>query len=145
MVSQGIQIMEIVMSLIGWLTVIIVCALPMWKVTAFIGANIVTAQTIWEGMWMTCVVQSKGQMQCKVYDSIAMIIISILTGIVGICLSISGGKCTNCTAEEGSQRHHCAPGPPTPLSILVRASVVRDLHFLGNFSHGIAFISQNKN
>ena len=45
----------------------------------------------------------------------------------------------------------CAPGPPTPLSILVRAnlrcslkgvvhSVVRD--FLGSF---LAFISQNKN
>ena len=50
----------------------------------------------------------------------------------------------------------CAPGPPTSLSILVRAclrcsvkgvvhSVVRDLQILGNFSHGIAFISQNKN
>jgi hypothetical protein len=50
----------------------------------------------------------------------------------------------------------CAPGPPTPISILVRDhlrcsvkgvvhSVVRDLQFLGNFSHGIAFISQNKN
>ena len=50
----------------------------------------------------------------------------------------------------------CAPGPPTALSILVRATlhcsvkgvvhiVVRDLQFLGNFSHGIAFISQNKN
>ena len=50
----------------------------------------------------------------------------------------------------------CALGPPTPLSILVRASLlcsvkgevhsfVRDLQFLGNFSHGIAFISQNKN
>ena len=50
----------------------------------------------------------------------------------------------------------CAPGPPTPLSILVRASlrcyvkgvvhsVVRDLQFLDNLSHGIAFISQNKN
>jgi hypothetical protein len=50
----------------------------------------------------------------------------------------------------------CAPGPPSPLSILVRASlrcsvtgavhsVVRDLQFLGNFSCGIAFICQNKN
>ena len=50
----------------------------------------------------------------------------------------------------------CASGPPTPISILVRASlrcsvkgvvhsVVPDLQFLGNFSHGIAFISQNKN
>jgi hypothetical protein len=50
----------------------------------------------------------------------------------------------------------CAPGPPTPLSILVRAtlrcsvkgvihSIVQDLQFLCNFSYGIAFISQNKN
>ena len=50
----------------------------------------------------------------------------------------------------------CSPGPPTPLSILVRDSlscsgkgvghsVVRDFQFLGHFSHGIAFISQNKN
>ena len=49
-----------------------------------------------------------------------------------------------------------APGPPTPLSNLVRDSlpesvkrvvhsVVRDLQFLGNSSHGIAFIFQNKN
>ena len=50
----------------------------------------------------------------------------------------------------------CALGPPTPLSILVRDSlrcsvngvvhsVVRDLQFLANFSHGIALISQNQN
>ena len=69
-----------------------------------------------------------------------------------------------CEASVSQTRHSnvlvlllsCAPGPPTPLSILVRASlrcsvkgvvhsVVRDLQFLGNFSHGIAFISQNKN
>ena len=50
----------------------------------------------------------------------------------------------------------CVPGPPTPISILVRdrlccsvkgvvRSIVPDLQFLGNFSHGIAIISQNKN
>ena len=49
----------------------------------------------------------------------------------------------------------CSVVPLTPLSILVRASLrcslkgvvhsaVRDLQFLGNFSHGIALISQNK-
>ena len=49
----------------------------------------------------------------------------------------------------------CAPRPPTPLSILVRDSmrssvkgvvysVTPDLQFLGNFSHRIDFISQNK-
>ena len=50
----------------------------------------------------------------------------------------------------------CAPGPPTPLSILVRDSLrcsvkgvvhslIQDLQFLGNFSNGITLISQNKN
>ena len=69
-----------------------------------------------------------------------------------------------CEASVSQTRHSnvlvlllsCAPGPLTPLSILVINSllcsvkgvvhsVVRDLQFLGNFSHGIEFISQNKN
>lgn len=118
MVSQGIQIIGISMAVIGWFMVIIVCALPTWKVTAFVGANIITAQTVWHGMWMNCVVQSTGQMQCKVYDSMlalpqdlqaarAMIIISILTGIFGVVLSIAGGKCTNCIEDERAKAKAC--------------------------------------
>lgn len=118
MVSQGIQIIGISMSVVGWLMVVVVCALPMWKVTAFIGANIITAQTIWQGMWMNCVVQSTGQMQCKVYDSMlalpqdlqaarAMVIISILAGIVGVILAIAGAKCTNCIEEERAKAKTC--------------------------------------
>ncbi|XP_038548662.1 claudin-4-like [Micropterus salmoides] len=118
MVSQGIQIFGMLMALIGWFMVIVVCVLPMWKVTAFIGANIITAQIIWQGMWMNCVVMSTGQMQCKVYDSMmalpqdlqaarAMIIISILTGIFGVIFSIAGGKCTNFIEEERSKAKAC--------------------------------------
>ena len=70
----------------------------------------------------------------------------------------------SCEASVSQTRHsnvlvlllRSALGPPTPRSILGRASlrcsvkevvhsVVRDLQFLGNFSHGLAFISQNKN
>ncbi|XP_061136779.1 claudin-4-like [Syngnathus typhle] len=114
MVSQGVQMIGVSMAAVGWLMVIVVCALPMWKVTAFVGANIITAQTIWQGLWMNCVVQSTGQMQCKVYDSMlaleqdlqaarAMIIVSIITGIFGVMLAIVGGKCTNCMEEEASK------------------------------------------
>ena len=39
----------------------------------------------------------------------------------------------------------CVPGPPTSLSIAVRDSLHCPLKFLGNFSHGVAFISQNEN
>nr|XP_046245839.1 claudin-like protein ZF-A89 [Scatophagus argus] len=106
MVSMGRQMLGFVLAIIGFLGTIIVCALPMWKVTAFIGANIVTAQVIWEGLWMSCVMQSTGQMQCKIYDSLlalnedlqaarALVVIAIIVAAFGILLGIAGGKCTN--------------------------------------------------
>uniref|UniRef100_A0A8C9R8F1 Claudin n=1 Tax=Scleropages formosus TaxID=113540 RepID=A0A8C9R8F1_SCLFO len=111
MASMGIQILGLTIAIVGFLGVIIMCALPMWKVTAFIGANIVTAQTTWQGLWMTCVVQSTGQMQCKIYDSMlalpqdlqsarALIVISIIVALLGILLAVAGGKCTNCIEDE---------------------------------------------
>lgn len=118
MVSAGFQIMGIALAIIGWIGVIVTCAIPQWRVTAFVGQNIVTAQTTWEGIWMTCVVQSTGQMQCKVYDSMlalaqdlqaarALTIISILVGLIGILLAIAGGKCTNCVEDEVSKAKVC--------------------------------------
>ncbi|XP_028823496.1 claudin-4-like [Denticeps clupeoides] len=111
MVSAGLQIMGTALGLLGWIGAIVACALPMWKMTAFIGTNIVTAQITWEGIWMSCVVQSTGQMQCKVYDSMlalpqdlqaarALIVIAVVVGILGILLAVAGGKCTNCVEDE---------------------------------------------
>ncbi|XDB64533.1 hypothetical protein AB1E18_017842 [Capra hircus] len=105
------QVMGIALAVLGWLGAILSCALPMWRVTAFIGSNIVTSQTIWEGLWMNCVVQSTGQMQCKVYDSLlalpqdlqaarALIVICIILAVFGVLLSVVGGKCTNCVDDE---------------------------------------------
>lgn len=112
--SMGMEIGGIALGLIGWIISIVTCALPMWKVTAFIGANIVTAQVIWEGIWMSCVVQSTGQMQCKMYDSMlalpqdlqaarAMCIVSIIVGVLAVMISIMGAKCTNCIEDEASK------------------------------------------
>lgn len=111
---MGMEIVGIALGVLGFIIAILVTALPMWKVTAFIGANIITAQTIWEGLWMTCVNQSTGQMQCKVYDSMlalpqelqasrAMMIISIILGVLGVLISIVGAKCTNCIDDEVSK------------------------------------------
>lgn len=111
---MGLQVMGIALAVLGWLGAILSCALPMWRVTAFIGSNIVTSQTIWEGLWMNCVVQSTGQMQCKVYDSMlalpqdlqaarALIVVCIILAVLGVLLSVVGGKCTNCLEDESAK------------------------------------------
>ncbi|XP_046892394.1 claudin-3-like [Hypomesus transpacificus] len=111
MAAAGLEILGVTLAALGWISGIVSCALPMWRVSAFIGVNIVTAQNFWEGIWMSCVVQSTGQMQCKVYDSMlalstdlqaarALTIISILVGIMGVLVAVVGAKCTNCVEEE---------------------------------------------
>lgn len=108
---MAMQMAGCVLALFGWIGVLIVCGTPMWRVTAFIGNNIVTSQVMWEGIWMSCVVQSTGQMQCKVYDSMlalstdlqgarALVVVSIVVGLAGILIAFAGGKCTNFIPEE---------------------------------------------
>nr|URX57505.1 claudin 27d [Lateolabrax maculatus] len=114
MVSMGRQMLGFALAVIGFLGTIIVCALPMWQVAAFNGAIIVTAQVIWAGLWMTCVTQSTGQMQCKIYDSLlelpqdlqaarALVVIAIIVSVFGILLGIVGGKCTNFVHDKRSK------------------------------------------
>ncbi|KAI1901106.1 hypothetical protein AGOR_G00056780 [Albula goreensis] len=111
MVSAGLEIIGLALCVIGSLLVMVACGLPMWKVPAFIDSNIVVAQTSWEGLWMSCVVQSTGQMQCKVYDSVlalthdlqtarALTIISSVLGVLGLMVTIAGAQCTNCIKTE---------------------------------------------
>uniref|UniRef100_A0A803J2W0 Claudin n=1 Tax=Xenopus tropicalis TaxID=8364 RepID=A0A803J2W0_XENTR len=107
MASAAIEILGLSLSILGWVGVILACGLPMWQVSAFIENNIVVAQIIWEGLWMSCVVQSTGQMQCKVYDSIlalsqelqagrALTVMASIVGLIGLLVTIVGAKCTNC-------------------------------------------------
>ncbi|GCB85473.1 claudin-4-like [Scyliorhinus torazame] len=114
MASMGLQILGISLSVFGWLEATITCVLPMWRVAAFIGHNFVVAQIISEGLWMNCIIQSTGQMQCKVYNSLlapsqdlqasrALTVIAIVVGILGILISIVEGKCTNCIEDEATK------------------------------------------
>ncbi|XP_026195737.1 claudin-like protein ZF-A89 [Anabas testudineus] len=111
MASAAMQIVACVLALLGWIGVIIACALPMWRVSAFIGSNIVTFQVMWEGIWTSCVDQSTGQMDCQAYFSMlalstdlqaarALTVMSIVTGFLGLLLVLVGGNCTNCVQEE---------------------------------------------
>ncbi|XP_042828102.1 claudin-9 [Panthera tigris] len=114
MASAGLELLGMTLSVLGWLGTLVSCALPLWKVTAFIGNSIVVAQVVWEGLWMSCVVQSTGQMQCKVYDSLlalpqdlqaarALCVIALLLALLGLLVAITGAQCTTCVEDEGAK------------------------------------------
>ncbi|KAM7398924.1 hypothetical protein PAMP_018228 [Pampus punctatissimus] len=103
-----------VISFIGLIGLSVSCGIPMWRVTSFIGANIVTAQVVWDGLWMNCVMQSTGQMQCSLNDSVmrlsrdlqaarALVIIAIVFGFIGFIITFIGAKCTGCIKRNTSK------------------------------------------
>ncbi|XP_008330760.1 claudin-4-like [Cynoglossus semilaevis] len=105
------QLVAVCLAVVGFCGTILICALPMWKVTAFVGANIVTSQVFWEGIWMNCVIQSTGHLQCKAYDSLlalpqelqasrALICVSIAVSVVAMGLTVVGARCTNFFHED---------------------------------------------
>lgn len=105
MVSLGMHMLASALALLGWVGALLSCIMPMWRVTAFVGTTIVTSEIMWEGIWMSCVIQSTGQMQCKPYESMlalgtdlqaarALTVMAILLGAVGLVLAFIGGKCT---------------------------------------------------
>ncbi|KAK7878748.1 hypothetical protein WMY93_030908 [Mugilogobius chulae] len=82
----------------------------MWRETSFVGANVVTAQSVWDGLWLHCVVQATGQMQCKRHTAPsltadlqagrALTLVSLICGFLGFMVALLGGGVVNCTGEE---------------------------------------------
>ncbi|KAM9733090.1 claudin-4-like [Menidia menidia] len=114
MASAGVEILGIVLAAAGWLGVMVACGLPMWRVAAYVGQNIVVSQVIWEGLWMNCSVQSTGQMHCRVHESMlglpaplqaarALTVVSMATCVAGLALAVAGAQCTNCSRDPGSK------------------------------------------
>ncbi|KAM6442852.1 claudin-1 [Liasis olivaceus] len=111
MANGGLQMLGFILAFIGWIGIVVSTAMPQWKISSYAGDNIVTAQAIYEGLWMSCVMQSTGQMQCKVYDSLlklaaylqatrALMITSILLGLIGCFVAMIGMKCMKCLEED---------------------------------------------
>ncbi|XP_066506832.1 claudin-5b [Hoplias malabaricus] len=105
--SSCLEILGMCLNAGGALMVMVACGLPTWKVTAYLDGNIVVAQTFWDGLWMSCVVQSTGQMQCKLHDSMlslsadlqtarALTVLAALIGVAGAAFTVAGARCTNC-------------------------------------------------
>lgn len=70
MANSGMQILGFALAALGVIGLLAGTIMPQWKMSAYVGDNIITAISMYEGLWMSCAFQSTGQMQCKVYDSI---------------------------------------------------------------------------
>ncbi|XP_034402612.1 claudin-5b [Cyclopterus lumpus] len=148
MLAACLESLGLAQGLAGSLLVMVACGLPTWKVTAFIDSNIVVAQTIWDGLWMSCVVQSTGQMQCKVHDSVlalsrdlqtarALTVVAAVLAVAALSVTVAGAQCTNCLREEAAKARAVSAGAvlyvASGLSVLVPLcwmahSIIVDFH-----------------
>uniref|UniRef100_A0A8C5S2R5 Claudin n=1 Tax=Laticauda laticaudata TaxID=8630 RepID=A0A8C5S2R5_LATLA len=107
MANSGLQLLGFVLALLGLIANLTATILPQWRVSSFADGSIITAQSYYLGLWMECVWQSTGQLQCKVYDSIlalgaamqatrALMVLSIVMGVIAIGIATMGMKCTHC-------------------------------------------------
>ncbi|XP_041035988.1 claudin-4-like [Carcharodon carcharias] len=114
MASSGLQGLGIALCVLGLIGAIVCCVVPKWNQSSHTGSSIVTAQTYQDGLWMSCVTQSTGQQQCKVYDSMlalsgelqtarALTVVCIALSILGLLASLLGANFTTCLGEEGAK------------------------------------------
>ncbi|KAL4659605.1 claudin-7-B-like [Arapaima gigas] len=119
MANSGLQLLGFSLALLGVIGLIVGTILPQWKMSAYVGDNIITAVAMYQGLWMSCAFQSTGQMQCKVYDSIlqldsslqatrALMVVSIIVSVVGIGAATTGMKCTNCGGDDKVRKSRIA-------------------------------------
>ncbi|XP_056265511.1 claudin-4-like [Pseudoliparis swirei] len=110
MASTGLQLLGLVLAVMGWVGGALVCAAPLWRVSAFVGGELVIAQVLWEGLWMNCLSQTTGQIQCKSYDSTlalpasaqaarSLTVLALLLCLLALMLGVAGAKCTHCMGD----------------------------------------------
>ncbi|XP_030600476.1 claudin-8 [Archocentrus centrarchus] len=107
MANSALEIVGLSLTLIGLIGAAASTGMPMWRVTAFIGENIIVFETRYEGLWMNCYRQANIRMQCKVYDSLlaltpdlqaarGLMCCAVALGGLGLLISLIGLQCTSC-------------------------------------------------
>ncbi|KAJ8270227.1 hypothetical protein GJAV_G00111860 [Gymnothorax javanicus] len=115
MANSAVQLLGFTLAFIGFIGFITATAMAQWKASSYAGDNIITAQAMYEGLWASCVSQSTGQVQCKVYDSLlqlpteiqacrALMITAILLSFISIMVAMVGMKCTTCLENNPQQK-----------------------------------------
>ncbi|XP_031719614.1 claudin-17-like [Anarrhichthys ocellatus] len=108
---EKLEVFALVLGFVGLVGTIAVTALPMWRVSAFIGANLIVMEILWEGLWMNCYRQADFRMQCKVYDSLLIIppelqaarglmCVSIVLVVISLSVTGCGTRKSSCCGDN---------------------------------------------
>ncbi|XP_006126136.1 claudin-8-like [Pelodiscus sinensis] len=115
MAPFALQVIGLIFGGLGMIGAFAVAAMPQWRVSAFIGGNIVIFENIWEGLWKNCVYQVHIKMQCKYYDTVlalppvlevsrGLMCVAVILSVIGFLLTITGMKCTRCVGDNNRVR-----------------------------------------
>ncbi|KAG6929136.1 claudin-15-like, partial [Chelydra serpentina] len=100
----ALEITGFLLSLCGWLIVGATLSNSYWKISTIHG-NVITTSSLFENLWKSCAEDSTGVSNCRKFDSMlalpayiqacrALMIISIVLGLLATVLSFFGLKCT---------------------------------------------------
>ncbi|XP_036288593.1 claudin-8 [Pipistrellus kuhlii] len=115
MASSALQWLGLLLGGAGAVGTVAVTIMPQWKVSAFIGSNIVVFETLWEGLWMSCRSHAGLRLQCKVYDSLLALpadlqaargllcAACVLAALASLAAAL-GMRCSRCAAAEAKAR-----------------------------------------
>lgn len=106
-----LEILAMVLGFIGLIGTVAITAMPSWRVSAFIGANLIVMEELWEGLWMNCFKQIDIRMQCKVYDSLlilpselqaarGLMCVSIVLVVISLFVTGCGSRSSTCGGEN---------------------------------------------
>uniref|UniRef100_A0A8C7W3Z9 Claudin n=1 Tax=Oncorhynchus mykiss TaxID=8022 RepID=A0A8C7W3Z9_ONCMY len=90
----GKEVLGLLLRLIGFVGVAVTMGIPMWRVTTYI---------MWDGLWMNCKMQSTGQMQCKINDSVMRLSMDLQAARPLVIISIIFNFCTSCLKSDSSK------------------------------------------
>ncbi|CAH2246631.1 claudin-19-like isoform X1 [Pelobates cultripes] len=101
--TTPLQICALVLALAGMTSILVSTVSSKWK-TSSSASSIITSTSTFEGLWMNCIATASGSVQCKKFSSMfslstfvqacrALMIISIILGLIACILSLFGLKC----------------------------------------------------
>ncbi|XP_034034070.1 claudin-4-like [Thalassophryne amazonica] len=132
---KGRQIVGLTLCLLGVFGVCLTCSLPMWREASFVGANIVSAQSVWDGLWLHCIFQATGQMQCRrqtlsldftpdLQAGRALTLLSIFAGLLGFIVTLLGGGLVSCRGNPSNHPELPSTSPSKKKAVLLGGALI---------------------